>query len=510
MHQLTSLDAQFLAAEDGRTHGHVSALGIYDPSTAPGARLTLEAVRDLVATRIDSLAPFRWRLAPVPLNLDHPYWFDDPVFDLEFHIRELALPAPGDDRQLAEQVARLHSRPLDRGRPLWELYLIQGLSGGRVAIMTKIHHAAVDGVSGGELLSVLLDPDPNPRTLERLEPAQRPPRRGDPVPGQVGLLLRGLLGLARQPLRALAATPRTLPHLDQVPTVRMLPGARALAAGSALLTGARRRDGGVLERTNLRAPRTRFNRRIGPHRRFAFASVPLADVKAVKNAMGVTVNDVVLALSAGVLRRRLAAAGDLPTEPLLAMVPVSVRTPEQAGTFGNRVSTMIVPLPTDEPDARRRVARVNDVMRSAKQRHRAIPATLMQDANQFIPPALLARASRVVGQLSVSDPLAPPVNVVVSNVPGSPTPLYLAGARLQAQFPVSIVIDGVGVNLTVLSYRDSLDIGVIADRDLVEDAWPFIEDIKAELAELSALVIPRPKRKTRTRTARTQPKEDPK
>ncbi len=162
MHQLTGLDAQFLAAEDGRTHGHVSALGIYDPSTAPGARLTLEAVRDLVATRIDSLAPFRWRLAPVPLNLDHPYWFDDPVFDLEFHIRELALPAPGDDRQLAEQVARLHSRPLDRGRPLWELYLIQGLSGGRVAIMTKIHHAAVDGVSGGELLSVLLDPDPNP------------------------------------------------------------------------------------------------------------------------------------------------------------------------------------------------------------------------------------------------------------------------------------------------------------------------------------------------------------
>ncbi|MEB3906254.1 WS/DGAT domain-containing protein [Mycobacterium ulcerans] len=295
-----------------------------------------------------------------------------------------------------------------------------------------------------------------------------------------------------------------------MPTVRMLPGVRALAAGSALLTGARRRDGGVLERTNLRAPRTRFNRRIGPHRRFAFASVPLADVKAVKNAMGVTVNDVVLALSAGVLRRRLAAAGDLPTEPLLAMVPVSVRTPEQAGTFGNRVSTMIVPLPTDEPDARRRVARVNDVMRSAKQRHRAIPATLMQDANQFIPPALLARASRVVGQLSVSDPLAPPVNVVVSNVPGSPTPLYLAGARLQAQFPVSIVIDGVGVNLTVLSYRDSLDIGVIADRDLVEDAWPFIEDIKAELAELSALVIPRPKRKTRTRTARTQPKEDPK
>ncbi|BAV40796.1 hypothetical membrane protein [Mycobacterium ulcerans subsp. shinshuense] len=510
MHQLTSLDAQFLAAEDGRTHGHVSALGIYDPSTAPGARLTLEAVRDLVATRIDSLAPFRWRLAPVPLNLDHPYWFDDPVFDLEFHIRELALPAPGDDRQLAEQVARLHSRPLDRGRPLWELYLIQGLSGGGSRDHDQDPPRRRRRGVGRRVAQRVVGSRPEPPHTRAPRTGAAPSSARRPGSGSSGATAARSARFGPAPLRALAATPRTLPHLDQVPTVRMLPGVRALAAGSALLTGARRRDGGVLERTNLRAPRTRFNRRIGPHRRFAFASVPLADVKAVKNAMGVTVNDVVLALSAGVLRRRLAAAGDLPTEPLLAMVPVSVRTPEQAGTFGNRVSTMIVPLPTDEPDARRRVARVNDVMRSAKQRHRAIPATLMQDANQFIPPALLARASRVVGQLSVSDPLAPPVNVVVSNVPGSPTPLYLAGARLQAQFPVSIVIDGVGVNLTVLSYRDSLDIGVIADRDLVEDAWPFIEDIKAELAELSALVIPRPKRKTRTRTARTQPKEDPK
>jgi diacylglycerol O-acyltransferase len=494
MRQLTSLDAQFLAAEDGRTHGHVCALGIYDPATAPGGALTLEAVRALVAERIGQLAPFRWRLATVPLGLDHPYWFEDPNFDLDFHIRELALPAPGDDRQLAEQVARLHARPLDRARPLWELYLIHGLSRGRAAVMTKVHHAAVDGVSGGELLSVLLDSNPEGRTPQ----PKGTTRQSGAVPGQAELLVRGLLGVARQPLRALSAVPRALPHLDQVPTVRALPGVGLLAAATARVAGVRRGDGGVLERTRLRAPRTRLNRRIGPHRRFAFASLPLADIKAIKNALGVTVNDVVLALSAGALRRWLAANGDLPAEPLLAMVPVSVRTPEQAGTFGNRVSTMIVPLPTDEPDARRRVERISDVMRSAKDRHRATPATLMQDANEFIPPALLARASRVVFGLAVRDPLAPPVNVVISNVPGSPTPLFLAGAKLEAQYPVSLIMDGVGLNLTAFSYRDALDLGVVCDRDLVPDAWPVIDHVRAELTELRNLVAPKARRRTRT------------
>lgn len=484
MRQLTSLDAQFLAFEDGRNHGHVSALGIYDPALAPGGRLTLDALTDLVAQRIHLLEPFRWRLAPVPLNLDHPYWIEDPDFDLEFHVRELALPAPGDDRQLAEQVSRLHARPLDRSRPLWELYLIQGLEGGRVAMMTKVHHAAVDGVSGGELLSVLLDASPEGRELA--VPPRR--RRGGPVPGQTELLARGLLGVARQPLRALRVVPRTLPHLDQVPTARAVPGVGLLAAAGRRLAAPRRRDGGVLERPALRAPRTRFNDRIGPHRRFAFASLPLDDVKALKGELGVTVNDVVLALCAGALRRRLLADGDLPAEPLLAMVPVSVRTPEQMGTFGNRVSSMIVALPTDEADARQRVQRVSEVMHSAKARHRATPASLMQDANLFVPPALLARASRVVSRLAARDPLAPPVNLVVSNVPGSPTPLFLAGARLEAQYPVSVVMDGVGLNLTVLSYRDALDLGVVGDRELLPDAWELVDDVRAELAELRALL----------------------
>lgn len=372
----------------------------------------------------------------------------------------MALPAPGNDRQLAEQVARLQARPLDRGRPLWEMDLIQGLPGGRLAVLTKVHHAAVDGVSGGELLSVLLDPDPTGGTVD---PAAET-RHGEAVPGQAGMLLRGLFGVARQPMRALAAAPRALPHLDQVPTLRMVPGIGQLAAASARVSRARGSDGGVLERTMLRAPRTHFNRRIGPHRRFAFASLPLADVKAIKNALGVTVNDVIMALTAGARRWWLAERDDLPAQPLLAMIPVSVRTPEQAGTFGNRVSQMIVPLPTDEPHARQRVARINDVVRSAKDRHHATPATLMQDANHFIPPA----------------------------------PMYLAGAQLQAQYPVSMIMDGVGLNLTVLSYRDKLDFGVVADRDLVPDVWVLIEHTKAELAELRNLVGPKARRRTRT------------
>jgi WS/DGAT/MGAT family acyltransferase len=483
MRQLTSLDAQFLAFEDGRSHGHVSALGIYDPSTAPGGSLTLDALREVLAARLHLLPPFRWRLATVPFGLDHPYWIDDPDFDLEFHLRELALPAPGDDAQLAEQVSRLHSRPLDRARPLWELYLIHGLRDGRVAVMTKVHHAAIDGVSGGEVLGVLLDPSPEGRDVPAPE-ATSPPRA---APGDLEMLGRAALGMPRLPLRAARALPRALPHLDQIATVRSIPGARRIAALSARVISPRA-DGGVVERPPLRAPRTRLNGRISAHRRFAFTSLSLTEVKALKDELGVTVNDVVMAICAGAVRRRLASQDELPDAPLLAMVPMSVRAPEEAGTFGNRVTTMIVPLPTDEPDARRRVERVHEAMRSAKERHGAIPATLLQDANHFIPPALLARASRAVGSLATRDALAPPMNLVISNVPGSPAPLFLAGARLEAQYPVSVIIDGVGLNVTVLSYRDRLDFGVIGDRELAPDVAELAADLSSELAELRRLL----------------------
>ena len=430
------------------------------------------------------LAPFRWRLARVPFDLDHPYWVDDGSFDVDYHVRELALPAPGDRHQLAAQVARLVSQPLDRSRPLWELYVISGLDDGSVALLTKLHHAAVDGVSGAEVMSVLLDPSPEGRELSQPDHQATIER----YPSQPEMLGRGLAGMWRQPVRALAAAPRTFPHLDAVPTLQPVPGVRTIASVSRAVKRIipRTSDGGILEGGELTAPRTRFQGRISAQRRVAFDSLSLTEVKQIKNAFGCTVNDVVLALCAGALREWLVERGELPAEPLVAMVPVSVRTPAQAGTYGNRVSAMLVELPTDEPDPVRRLRRISETMRSAKQRHRGLPASLMQDANLFVPPALFAHAARLTSRLMATRGFRAPVNVVISNVPGSPQPLYCAGAKQRATYPVSAVMDGVGLNFTVLSYRDQLGFGIVADREQLNDPWPLLTAIRDALNELHA------------------------
>jgi WS/DGAT/MGAT family acyltransferase len=500
MRQLTSLDAQFLAVESARTYGHVSGLAIYDPSTAPGGRLTRDDLCRLVGERLPMLAPFRWKLAEVPLDLDHPYWVEDPDFDLDFHIRESAVPPPGDDAALAATVARIVARPLDRARPLWAMYLVHGLPGGRVAVLTKVHHAAVDGVSGAEILSVLLDLGPEGRPPEDL-PRRPADQAGERVPTQLEMLGRGLLGLPRQPLRALRSLPR-VPQLADVPGVQQVPlvgtigrmtarAQRLLASGDAAH---------VLEPPPVSVPVTRFNGPITPHRRFSFGSLPLDRVKAIKNELGISVNDVVVTICATAVRAWLAARDELPDEPLVAMVPVSVRTPEQMGTFGNRVSAMIVPIPTDEPDPRRRLLAAHETLRTAKTRHRAVPATLMQDVTRFIPPAVHARASRLTLQLA-ANVRRPPLNLVISNVPGPPMPLYLAGAELQAHFPVSVITDGVGLNITCMSYRDHIDFGVVVDREMVDDAWELMAALDAALDELDAAIC--------GRRARTGPRRRP-
>src|SRR4051794_23746610 len=485
MRQLTSLDAQFLAIENGRNLGHVSGLSIYDPSTAPGGVLTADRMCEVLTERLHLLGPFRWRLAEVPLGIDHPYWVEDPDFDIEYHVRELALPKPGDDRQLAEQVARLHARQLDRAHPLWELYVIQGLKGGRVGVFTKIHHAAVDGVSGAEILSVLLDPSPEGRDVPPAPANGGTPER---VPSQLEMLQRGIMGIPRQQLRMLNALPRTVAHLDAIPGVQDVPGAPTLARITRRLRylGRAPRDGGVLERPRSKAPRTVFNGPVTAHRRVAFGTLSLTTVKDIKNATGTTVNDVVVTVCAGALRRFLDERAELPDTPLVAMIPVSVRTAEERGTFGNRVSTMAVAIPTDVADPLDRLSAAQDALRSAKERHRAIPASLMQDATRFVPPAIHARASRVTLRLSARNVGAPIFNVVISNVPGSPTPLYSAGARLLANYPVSAVTDGMGLNITVMSYEDRLDFAIVADREQVPDAWPLMDALGQALDELQA------------------------
>lgn len=484
MRQLTALDTLFLALESPTTTGHVSGLAIVDPSTAPGGRLTREALKQVLLDRLHLLPPMRWKLAQVPLGLDRPYWVDDDHFDLDFHVRELALPAPGDDAQLAEQTARIAARPLDRARPLWELYLIHGLPEGRMGILTKIHHSAIDGMSGAEIMGVLYDLAPEGREIEppsaELTVAQRP--------GALGMLGRGVLGTLRQPLQAAGALPRLLPAVDVVPSIFGVPGAERISRNVSRARNAvlRNGEGEVVERPKMRAPRVPFSTRISAHRKFAFGSVSLSDVKRVKTHYGVKVNDVVVALSAAGVRRWLVEHDALPDRPVLAQIPVSVRTEAQRGTYGNRISIMIVPIPTDREDPEDRLRSAHEHLIAAKGRHKAMPAAALQDITQFLPPAIYARSTRAAMQLGASRSMRPLYNMVISNVPGPPIPIYMAGARLVANYPVSVITDGAGLNITVLSYLDSVDFGIVACREQMPDVDLLMDAIREELAELVA------------------------
>jgi diacylglycerol O-acyltransferase len=475
--QLTGLDAAFLAMETSSVYGHVGSVCVLDPSTAPEP-LTLERLQSVIASRLHLVPPFRRRLAEVPFGFDQPYWIEDPDFDIEFHVRELALPVPGDDKQLAEQTARLHARQLDRRRPLWELYLISGLSGGRMAIYTKVHHAAIDGVSGNDILAAVLDLTPEGRDLGEV-----PEWECDEVPGPVPLLARSVVSLAGHPLRAAKLTTgvvRSLPGLAVSPARPRLPVVDRFVP--------RRGASAVLSQTGLRAPRTPFNRPVGPHRRWAFCTVPLAEVKQVKNAAGATVNDVVMALCAGALRRWLGDHDALPGGPLVAAVPVSVRTEEQKGKGGNRVSTMTAPLPTHLPQPADRLGQCHEAMRAAKEQHGALPADLLADVTQFAMPALAGQAARVAARLRLVEWLSP-FNLIISNVPGPGIPLYYGGARLLAYYPLSAVADGQGLNITVMSYEDGMHFGLIADRDLVPDLDRLAGYLVDELDDLRKSVV---------------------
>ena len=479
MQQLTGLDTSFLNMETPTTYGHVSGLAIFDPSTA-SVPPTYEDVKQLILDRIHLLPPYRRRLAEVPLGLDHPYWIEDPDFDIDFHVRHMGLPPPGDSRQLAEQVSRIVARPLDRSRPLWELYIIEGLEGGRVAQLTKIHHCAIDGVSGAELLTTLLDVTPEPRKVDPPRRAWRP----DPIPTDLEMLARGLwsvMGTPRKAIRVGRQSVRHLPELSRSLGFGELPGSQLINR----VLG--RKPDPMLSEASTPAPRTPFNDAITPHRRFSYGSLDLAEVKEVKNVFGVTVNDVVLAICAGALRRYLQEQRELPAAPLVAMVPVSVRTEEQEGTFGNQVSAMSASLHTDVADPRKRLERIHESMRIAKEQHKALPANLMQDFAQFAPPAVAARAARVIARATVANFVDVPFNVVISNVPGPQFPVYGLGSKLIANYPVSAINDGVGLNITVQSYDGSLDFGIVTCRELMSDVWDLIDYLGDALRELKDL-----------------------
>lgn len=482
MRQLTSLDAQFLNVESPTTVGHVGSLIVLDPSTAPGGEWTLESVRDVLEPRMHLAEPFRQRLVTVPLGLGRPYWIDDPHFDIEFHLRELALPAPGNLQQLGEQVARIHARQLDRSRPLWEAYVITGVQGGKVAFYSKVHHAAIDGVSGAEILETLMDITPEPRVVET-PPEGLMPRR---MPSTLSLARRGLVSAAKNPWEIARTLPKSLPYLTALPGATNFPGAK-LISGTAETVGRLMGQKPIPARRTLHAPRTPLNGAITAHRRFSFGSVPMADVKAVKNHFGMTVNDVVMALTASALRRWLLDHDALPGKPLVVAVPVSVRAEgEHAGT-GNQVSVMTAEIPTHIADPAERMEFMAASMTEAKQHFEAVPASILQDLSAVVPTALSGLAARALFKLATVPGVL--FNLFVSNVPGPQLPLFIAGAKVEGIYPVSAVTDITGgLNITLFSYDGDLDFGLIACREMVPDVWNLITYLQEAMDEMVALV----------------------
>ncbi len=469
--------------------GHVASLTIYNPTGAPGGA-GVEATKQLILERIDQLAPFRRRLVEVPFGLDLPYWVEDPSFDLDFHVRHHAVPPPGSPQQLAEVVSRIHARQLDRSRPLWELYVIEGVdNGARIAQLTKVHHAAIDGAAGALMLAALLDVERDTRPAG--EPVEWSP---DPIPSDLALLGRTMTQYARRPEKFIRLSVKTLRELG------WLTHSTGLLALADLVAQPVPGPLGDLLRRRLRnapnevdhppplpptaAPRTPWNASITPHRRFAYTTIPLEEAKKVRRAAGCTFNDVVLAVCAGALRRYLLEHECLPEENLIAMVPVSVRSGVESDTYENRVSLVLADLATSEPDPVARLERVQQSMSAAKSRFAAIPAETLQDFASFAPPAVVARAMRMYSRLRVADRAAPPFNLVISNVPGPPMPLYFAGAELEHFYPISALADGQGLNMTVQSYNGNLDFGFVACRELVPDLWRMTDLLHESMEEL--------------------------
>ena len=489
MKQLSGLDATFLYMETPSQFGHVSSVSVYerpDPEYKP-----FDEWRRQVERRLPLLEPLTRKLVDVPLRLDHPYWIEDADFDIDFHVRHTAVPPPGEEDQLAELVGRIVGRPLDRARPLWESYVIEGLADNRFAILTKVHHATIDGASGAELLTMMLDESPEGGN----EPAWPVEREPENRPSDSELLLRTAANLTRRPARLLVLSARTMRDLGRATRNPVLQAAGTQLReslrgpiGTLLNLGRPRteeRDRAPLALPSLRAPRTPFNASISPHRKFAFRSTHLDAVKQIKNALGATVNDVVMASCAGGLRTYLEKRGDLPDIPLVAMVPVSVRTGEETEKWTNRVSSIFANIPTDEPNPLERIRKVHETMVVAKGIHDALPADKLIDFAQFPPPAVFTRANRLAVRTGMANRFQMPVNLVISNVPGPRQPLYSAGAKLLHYYPVSTITDGQGLNITVQSYLDTLDFGLVACAELVPDLWDLVDAIVDDLQGLA-------------------------
>lgn len=481
MKQLTGVDVSFLLMETNNNYGHVNGLSIYDRPSGDFDPFTV--VRERMRIMVGHLEPLRRKVVEVPFSLDRPYWVQDADFDLDYHVRHIGLAPPGAADQLTEQVARIVGRKMDRSRPLWELYVIEGLADGRWAILQKTHHATIDGASGVIMLKMFTDESRDAEwTLE--------PRAwaGEEPPTQAAMLQRAVMNLAANPVRGARLS---------LSIVRDFADKAGIASLSGLATRTRDTLGAVAKRSTSKgdsasrvklpltpAPPTPWNKSVTAHRRFAMRSTSLENLKRLKEATGCTLNDVVMAVCAGALREYLLEHDALPDAPLRAMVPVSIRTGNEEDPWTNRVSGLVADLPTNCADPLERVALCREAMNAAKGQFELIPADSLGQSADYASPLVAASALRLVSRLKLADRINSPVNVVISNVPGPRHSLYFAGAKLDAYVPVSTISDGIGLNITVHSYGDRMDFGLIADRDLVPDLWHLVDLHIDEIARL--------------------------
>lgn len=462
MERLSGLDASFFYVETPSCHMHVVGALVLDPSTAT-EDYGFERVIEGFAARLHLIPTFRKRVHMVPFGLDHPVWEDDPDFDLREHFHHVACPAPGTKRELAELVADIASHPLDRRKPLWEVWVIDGLQDGRVSVVTKVHHSIMDGVAGASVMAHLLD----------LAPDQPDPEKHDWHPESpawdAGLFVRGLWSSSSR------IGARDVPEL-------------ASDIANSVWTAMRHalqpdeeapKPVGLFE-----APWVTFSGAISPHRTIAFAEAALEDLQVVKRAFGTTLNDVVLAACTASLRRYLADHEGIPEKPLVAGIPVAVRGKDEAEKTDNQISTMMVRLPVTIEDPVEQLLAVRTETKEAKTLHAEMGPDLLRTMVQFAPPRLFERGMRVYSDLKLADRHPPVANLVVSNVPGPPFPLYATGATVEAMYPMGPIMDGAALNLTVLTYRDRIDFGALGCTELVPDIDQIASGFEAAVQTL--------------------------
>jgi WS/DGAT/MGAT family acyltransferase len=477
MEPLEGLDAAFLALEAGNSRLHVAAVLVLDPPegkppVSPATRYA--QIRRVIEQRVPLVPQLRQRALRVPFGLYHPAWVDDPEFELDDHMRRASVPAPGGSRELGDLVADVMSRRLDPDRPLWEMVVIEGLAGDRTAIVAKLHHAILDGVSGALLLAAFLDLGPQGRPV----PFSEEPWNPGPVPSAGTLLRYAASSLARQPQVVADAFQRGVDAIVDVAGQN-----RELAD-----------EGTAPPPAPFSAPRTSLNGNLSSRRRYATVAVPMADVKLVRRAFGTTVNDVLLASVSGALGRLLALRGETPGGSLVAMVPVSTRRAPDRGTLGtvalgNRVSGMLVSLATTVEDPVERLLAISRGTRVAKAQDRLAGGRLLADVAQVAPPVLASQVMRWASGLRLFDRVSPPFNVTVSSVPGPGSALWFAGSRVVELHPVGPVAEGVGLNVTSMTYEDSVRFGLLGCRRLVPDVHDLAVLLDDALGKLVAAAL---------------------